>query len=321
VSLSWSTAAAASTATVAAAQLTVSAALRDAAGDATAAAAGGGIAPHEEASRRLQRIVRATRGSADAATRLLATFHALMQASGSQLPASPACAAVALSLWAVVAVEAAALDADERLFRTEPAALAADSTAVCTLLLWPLALPTDVTGQVRALTAMRKLRIGLIGKCDRKCPLHDGQRPNFRPNYRGVSSGPKLDSPELRSSGELGLSCTTPPLKMVTRFATSPPTDNCPRPKEAQPLSQLDIRIYYNILTHSRLCGLMQSGGGVCLAGGVGAVGGRGGVERAVSLAAAPGGTTRGCCTRRPTHHAGSAHAARAARAGRPPGR
>jgi hypothetical protein len=34
---------------------------------------------------------------------------------------------------------------------------------------------------------------------------------------------------------------------MVTRFATSPPTDNCPQPKEAQPLSQLD----------SRLCGLM----------------------------------------------------------------
>jgi hypothetical protein len=29
---------------------------------------------------------------------------------------------------------------------------------------------------------------------------------------------------------------------MVTRFATSPPTDNSPQPKEAQPLSQLDIR-------------------------------------------------------------------------------
>jgi hypothetical protein len=27
---------------------------------------------------------------------------------------------------------------------------------------------------------------------------------------------------------------------MVTRFATSPPTDNSPQPKEAQPLSQLD---------------------------------------------------------------------------------
>ena len=42
---------------------------------------------------------------------------------------------------------------------------------------------------------------------------------------------------------------------MVTRFATSPPTDNCPQPKEAQPLSQLDIHLY-NILT-PRLCGLM----------------------------------------------------------------
>jgi hypothetical protein len=31
--------------------------------------------------------------------------------------------------------------------------------------------------------------------------------------------------------------------RMVTRFATSPPTDNCPQPKEAQPLSQLDIRL------------------------------------------------------------------------------
>jgi hypothetical protein len=30
---------------------------------------------------------------------------------------------------------------------------------------------------------------------------------------------------------------------MVTRFATSPPTDNCPQPKEAQPLSPLDIRL------------------------------------------------------------------------------
>jgi hypothetical protein len=30
---------------------------------------------------------------------------------------------------------------------------------------------------------------------------------------------------------------------MVTRFAASPPTDNCPQPKEAQPLSQLDIRL------------------------------------------------------------------------------
>jgi hypothetical protein len=29
---------------------------------------------------------------------------------------------------------------------------------------------------------------------------------------------------------------------MVTQFAASPPTDNCPQPKEAQPLSQLDIR-------------------------------------------------------------------------------
>jgi hypothetical protein len=42
---------------------------------------------------------------------------------------------------------------------------------------------------------------------------------------------------------------------MVTRFATSPPTDNCPQPKEAQPLSQLDTD-QYNILT-PRLCGLM----------------------------------------------------------------
>ena len=30
---------------------------------------------------------------------------------------------------------------------------------------------------------------------------------------------------------------------MVTRFATSPPTDNYPQPKEAQPLSQLEIRL------------------------------------------------------------------------------
>ena len=30
---------------------------------------------------------------------------------------------------------------------------------------------------------------------------------------------------------------------MVTRFVTSPPTDNCPQPKDAQPLSQLDIRL------------------------------------------------------------------------------
>jgi hypothetical protein len=29
---------------------------------------------------------------------------------------------------------------------------------------------------------------------------------------------------------------------LVTRFATSPPTDNCPQLKEAQPLSQLDTR-------------------------------------------------------------------------------
>jgi hypothetical protein len=29
---------------------------------------------------------------------------------------------------------------------------------------------------------------------------------------------------------------------MATRFATPPPTDNCPQPKEAQPLSQLDIQ-------------------------------------------------------------------------------
>jgi hypothetical protein len=29
----------------------------------------------------------------------------------------------------------------------------------------------------------------------------------------------------------------------MARFATSPPTDNCPQPKEAQPLSQLDIRL------------------------------------------------------------------------------
>jgi hypothetical protein len=33
------------------------------------------------------------------------------------------------------------------------------------------------------------------------------------------------------------------PRLLVTRFATSPPTDNCPQPKEAQPLSQLDIRL------------------------------------------------------------------------------
>jgi hypothetical protein len=30
---------------------------------------------------------------------------------------------------------------------------------------------------------------------------------------------------------------------MLTWFATSPLTDNCPQPKEAQPLSQLDIRL------------------------------------------------------------------------------
>jgi hypothetical protein len=30
---------------------------------------------------------------------------------------------------------------------------------------------------------------------------------------------------------------------MVTRFAASLRTDNCPQPKEAQPLSQLDIRL------------------------------------------------------------------------------
>ena len=41
---------------------------------------------------------------------------------------------------------------------------------------------------------------------------------------------------------------------MVTRFATSPPTDKRPQPKEAQPLSQLGIRlIKYNILTSSAL--------------------------------------------------------------------
>jgi hypothetical protein len=34
---------------------------------------------------------------------------------------------------------------------------------------------------------------------------------------------------------------------MVTRFATSPPTDNCPQPKEAQPLSQLDIRLIQHL--------------------------------------------------------------------------
>ena len=43
---------------------------------------------------------------------------------------------------------------------------------------------------------------------------------------------------------------------MVTRFATAPPTDNCPQPKEAQPLSQLDIRLIQYIFT-PRLCGLM----------------------------------------------------------------
>jgi hypothetical protein len=31
---------------------------------------------------------------------------------------------------------------------------------------------------------------------------------------------------------------------MVTRFVTSPPTDNCPQPKEAQPLSQLDSALW-----------------------------------------------------------------------------
>jgi hypothetical protein len=34
--------------------------------------------------------------------------------------------------------------------------------------------------------------------------------------------------------------CTAPSLTMVTRFAASLPTDSCPQPKEAQPLSQLD---------------------------------------------------------------------------------
>jgi hypothetical protein len=32
------------------------------------------------------------------------------------------------------------------------------------------------------------------------------------------------------------------PSSNVTRFAASPPTDNCPQPKEAQPPSQLDTR-------------------------------------------------------------------------------
>jgi hypothetical protein len=31
--------------------------------------------------------------------------------------------------------------------------------------------------------------------------------------------------------------CLNPSFTLVTRFATSPPTDNCPQPKEAQPLS------------------------------------------------------------------------------------
>jgi hypothetical protein len=44
---------------------------------------------------------------------------------------------------------------------------------------------------------------------------------------------------------------------MVTRFVTSPPTDNCPQPKEALPtVSQLFDFAIYNILT-PRLCDLM----------------------------------------------------------------
>ena len=73
-----STAAAATTATVAVAQLAVAAALRDGAAATTATAA---TEAATMGAKRLQRIARACRGCADAATRLLATFHALLLTS------------------------------------------------------------------------------------------------------------------------------------------------------------------------------------------------------------------------------------------------
>jgi hypothetical protein len=51
----------------------------------------------------------------------------------------------------------------------------------------------------------------------------------------------KKRAPQKSVQDTSPLNCTALSLK-TTRFATSPPTDNCPQPKEAQPLSQLDIR-------------------------------------------------------------------------------
>jgi hypothetical protein len=64
----------------------------------------------------------------------------------------------------------------------------------------------------------------------------------------GVLTPPPASSAraEMTALPKVDTNCTAPSLKptvMVTRFATSPPTDNCPQPKEAQPLSQLDIRL------------------------------------------------------------------------------
>ena len=43
---------------------------------------------------------------------------------------------------------------------------------------------------------------------------------------------------------------------MVTRFVTSPPTDNCPQPKEALPAVSTSTLPYY-ICLNPRLCSMM----------------------------------------------------------------